>query len=223
MTDAELAILGLLAEGPQHGYQIQRAIELRGVREWTTIGFSSVYYILNKLERDGLLESRLAPSRRGPVRKVYAITQAGQGVLQTALVDLLSTPHDRRSGFILGLANMHLLRPEQVRRALDAYESQLRTRLAELNQSRAAQAESPLPIRAIYDYRLQMTLAELEWLREFRQAWEMQAPPSPPPGGPFRTPVVNLHPTEPAGHTDTLPRPAEAEQEAPPGEEDEPE
>ena len=43
MTDAELTILSLVAEGPRYGYEIQQLIDQRGLREWLTIGFSSIY------------------------------------------------------------------------------------------------------------------------------------------------------------------------------------
>ncbi|HUV26505.1 MAG TPA: PadR family transcriptional regulator, partial [Anaerolineales bacterium] len=59
MTNAELAILSLIAEQPRHGYDIEQVIEARGMREWTEIGFSSIYYLLNKLEKDGMIESHL--------------------------------------------------------------------------------------------------------------------------------------------------------------------
>ena len=42
MTDAELTILSLVAEGAQYGHQIQQIIDERGLREWITVGFSSV-------------------------------------------------------------------------------------------------------------------------------------------------------------------------------------
>lgn len=222
MTDAELAVLSLVAEGPQHGYQIQQAIEERGVREWASIGFSSVYYVLNKLENDGLLESQVEPSTRGPVRKVYSLTQAGRGVLQTAVADLLSNPHDAGSGFVLGLANMHLLRPEQVRHALDAYESKLRSRIAEINQRRAEhdqpEQSRSLQVVAIFDYSLHLLLAELAWLSEFRQAWEAQTGPAIPRRDPLADPVIRTPAdTPPPARTEQLPRsepPAHAEPDA---------
>lgn len=217
MTDAELAILSLVAEGPQHGYQIQQAIEARGVRDWAAIGFSSVYYLLNKLENEGLLESKLTPSERGPARKVYALTKGGRGVLQTAIADLLSTPHECGSGFLLALANLHLLRPEQVRHALDTYESKLRARIADLNARRAEialrQPEPPLSALALVDYTMRLALAEVDWLQEFRQAWEAQAPSTLPAPDPFRAPViVDKTPTLPPHGTQQLPRPESEEE-----------
>ena len=211
MNGAELALLSLVAEGHRHGYEIQQAIDERGVREWASIGNSSVYYILNKLERDGLLSSQLEPSGRGPARKVYSLTKAGHTVLQTAVADLLSTPHDLGDGFVLGIANLHHLRPDQVRHALDAYEGKLRARIAELNGLRQEQAEATTPRSlqslALFDYSLRMRLAELEWLLEFRQAWEAQAPsPAPEPPAP-RAPVIRMAPTAQLPPTETLPRP----------------
>jgi DNA-binding PadR family transcriptional regulator len=70
LTNAELAILSLIAEQPRHGYEIEGVIEARGMRDWTEIGFSSIYYLLNKLEKDGLVASQLTASRgRGPARE----------------------------------------------------------------------------------------------------------------------------------------------------------
>ena len=57
LTNSELAILGLVAEHPRYGYQVEQDIAARGMREWTEIGFSSIYYVLNKLEAAGWLAS----------------------------------------------------------------------------------------------------------------------------------------------------------------------
>jgi len=59
MTNAELAILSLIAQQPRHGYEIEQVIEERGMRDWTEVGFSSIYYLLNKLEKDSLIEGHV--------------------------------------------------------------------------------------------------------------------------------------------------------------------
>ena len=70
----EELILGILAEQPCHGYQIEKLIEERGMRKWTDVGFSSIYYILEKLEKKGLAES--VPTK-GKDKKEYKITKSG--------------------------------------------------------------------------------------------------------------------------------------------------
>ncbi|HEY1013810.1 MAG TPA: PadR family transcriptional regulator, partial [Herpetosiphonaceae bacterium] len=92
LTNAELAILSLVAERPRHGYEIEQVIEERGMRDWTEIGFSSIYYVLKKLERAGLAAGASEPTERGQTRIVYQATAAGGAALRAAVADALSTP-----------------------------------------------------------------------------------------------------------------------------------
>ena len=72
LTNAELAVLGLIVERDMHGYEIEAVIQERGMRNWTEIGFSSIYHILGHLEREGLIGSRTeAAPGRGPARKTF--------------------------------------------------------------------------------------------------------------------------------------------------------
>src|SRR5512140_1774618 len=113
MTDAELAILSLLAEGPAYDHDLNTMIEDRGLRKWTAIGHSSMYYVLDKLEHQGLIERQ----SDGHGHR-FQISSAGTGVLQTAVCDLLSTPHAYDRSFEVGLANLHVLKPHQIRGSL---------------------------------------------------------------------------------------------------------
>ena len=57
INEREAAILGLLWEKPLYGYTIEKIIEERGMRHWTDIGFSSIYYVLKRLESRNLLKA----------------------------------------------------------------------------------------------------------------------------------------------------------------------
>ena len=48
LSDADIVVLSLLAEQPRHGYDLDRVIEQRGYRQWTSLAFSSVYYVLKR-------------------------------------------------------------------------------------------------------------------------------------------------------------------------------
>ena len=63
LTPAELTLLGLLVEKPRHGYELEEVIAERGMREWTEIGFSSIYYLLTKLRDRGLIAETGEPAR----------------------------------------------------------------------------------------------------------------------------------------------------------------
>lgn len=181
MTDAELAILSLVAEGPRFGYEIQQTIDERGLREWLTIGFSSIYYILNKLEKQALLTSELRSDGRSPARKVYQLTEAGQGVLQTAVADLLRQPRALGTGFELGLANLHVLKPHQAYKVLSHHRTDLLQRLDAVEKSwerhqKGDPSHTPDDIRALYTHSITLMRAELDWLTHFIQDWRTRYP-----------------------------------------------
>jgi DNA-binding PadR family transcriptional regulator len=180
MTDAELAILSLLAEGPSFDHELNSTIEARGLRKWTAIGTSSMYYVLEKLEKQGLIERIDARvDGKGPHR--FKISAAGTGVLQTAVSDLLGTPHAYDKSFELGLANLHVLKSSQVRSALHNRRQDMAMRLGKLREERdeVKQASSAFQIDSLFDHHISMMEAEMAWLDEFTIAWEAQAPIDP--------------------------------------------
>src|SRR5687767_13821577 len=113
LTEAELTILGLVAEGMRDVQEIKGVIDERELRDWLNVGTASVDYILNKLERQGLLMSHTIRGADGARLMAYQISEAGRGVLQTAITDLLQHPRSLGTGFELGLANLNVLKPGQ--------------------------------------------------------------------------------------------------------------
>jgi len=167
MTNAELAILSLVAERPRHGYEIEQVIEERGMREWTEVGFSSIYYLLKKLEGDGLIEGQLEEAGRGPARKVYRLTPAGGEALQAGLLDALAVPRRSYPSLLLGLASLPAVRPAEARAALRQYAEALTARWQQLEDRRASQAPLPFFVEALFDYSAAMIQAEISWVERF--------------------------------------------------------
>lgn len=185
MTDADLAVLSILAEGPIAGRELEAEIARRGLRAWTDIGVASLAYLLQKLEQQGLAES--TGSSAQPMQRRYRLTPAGLGVLKTAVAELLSTPRETYGAFELGLANLAVLRPSQVRALFAAYHDALMARLAQARGRRQeiAQAQdAPFQIDALFSHRVALLEAELAWLRDMIARWETQAPPDE------RTPIL---------------------------------
>ena len=186
MTDAELAVLSIVAEGPIYGYRVQELVTERGLRTWTNIGTLSIYYILEKLERQGLMTSVSEPPVPETARREYRITAAGYGVLQTAVMDLLSTPREYANSFELGLANAYVLRASQIRTAITAYRLELQAQLVQARQrQQVALAESaPFHVQALFDHRVALLEAEIAWITRFVEEWESHAPPEEAPSLP---------------------------------------
>lgn len=167
MTNAELSILTLVAEAPRHGYEIEQVIQERGMREWTEVGFSSIYYLLKKLERAGLVESRLQEAAHGPARKVYHLTAAGGQVLQASLLQALSLPEPRPSRLLLAIGNLPALPPDQAIAALHQYRGHLAARRDHVRRRREAQQPLPYFVDALFDYSLVLIQAEIDWVEQF--------------------------------------------------------
>ncbi len=169
MTNKEMAVLGLLLEGPRYGYQIENEIEDRGMREWTEIGFSSIYYLLNKLLDNGWAQSHREESGEGPARKVYAITDAGVGALQRAVARRLSDPTPFTGELDLALAYAAVLDPAAVLDSLAAYRGRLREDLARIQRKWAADRQDGLPahVNALFDHSLHTIRAEMAWVETY--------------------------------------------------------
>lgn len=168
MTNAELAILSLVVETPRHGYEIERVIEDRGMRDWTEIGFSSIYYVLKKLERNGWVESRIEQDQaRGPARKVYHVTQDGLDAWHDATLEALSQPMQRYSSFLLGLSNLPGLAHEEAITALRHYAEHLAKQLERVRARSQELAPMPYFLAAMFDHSVAVIEAELAWARRF--------------------------------------------------------
>lgn len=169
MTNAELAILSLIVQQPRHGYEIEGVIEERGMRNWTEVGFSSIYYVLNKLEKQGLVAGQLMQQPgRGPARKVYAVTQAGRDAWQQATLDALSQTERCYPQLLLGLANLGDIPTDLALAALGQYRRKLAARRDHL-LARQPDADGSLPyyVMAMFDYSHVMLDAELAWVTRF--------------------------------------------------------
>jgi DNA-binding PadR family transcriptional regulator len=176
MTNAELVILSLIAEKPKHGYQIEQVIEEREMRQWTELGFSSIYYLLNKLEDRGLIASRLEQiPGRGPARKVYTITDAGWNACQKGILDSLAHPSRPESMFLLGMSNLPTVPRDKALTALQNYARRLADREEHLQQRiQIGQGAFPFHVEAMFDFSFTMIQAERTWIEEFIMQLEAQ-------------------------------------------------
>ena len=89
LSHVAFVVLGLVAEHPCHGKDINKRIEDRGMRNWTAIGKSSIYGVLKTLKRKGLLESWVEEEDNRIV-KIYQLTSKGKVALNKKTYKILS-------------------------------------------------------------------------------------------------------------------------------------
>lgn len=72
-------VLAYLSERPAYGYEITAWLREQG---FSDIAEGTVYALLIRVERRGLVDVEKVPSEKGPPRKVYSINAAGQQHLE---------------------------------------------------------------------------------------------------------------------------------------------
>ncbi len=75
----ELSILNSLRSGRQYGYDIVKALQATG---GLVIAEGTIYPILSRFRREGLVEATIEPSPDGPARRYYTLTPAGVELLE---------------------------------------------------------------------------------------------------------------------------------------------
>ena len=80
----QFLLLRLLHETPMHGYQLIESMEVRGYVRSGRFETGSIYTILNRMEKRGLLSS-VKSAETGRVRRIYSITEAGEEALKRGL------------------------------------------------------------------------------------------------------------------------------------------
>lgn len=105
MTPSEWAVLALLAEGPNHGFAIARAMAEDGdIGKVWALRRPRVYYAIEALTRQGLVRAdRTVASRSGPDRIVLRITPTGRREITDWLASPAAHIRDARSLLLLKL------------------------------------------------------------------------------------------------------------------------
>ena len=71
-------VLAILSARPAHGYEITAWLRDQG---FTDIAEGTVYALLLRIEKRGLVDVAKVPSEKGPPRKVYSLNAEGQQYL----------------------------------------------------------------------------------------------------------------------------------------------
>jgi PadR family transcriptional regulator PadR len=80
----DLCLLAVMQEGSAYGYEMTKRLRTRGL---SMVGEGSIYPLLARLERDGLVETYRAASNGGPPRKYYRASPAGLSALTAGVAD----------------------------------------------------------------------------------------------------------------------------------------
>ena len=169
------ALLALLSEAPKYGMRLQSEFESRTGEVWP-LNVGQVYTTLQRLERDGLVETDAEGERS---QKRYRITSAGA----QELADWLRTPPDlvpppRDELVIKVLVAMQI--PEiDIHEILQVHRRHAIEVMQRYTQVKAAAAESDVTLGLVADAELFRLEAIVRWL-DAADVRLKQLPSSPP-------------------------------------------
>jgi DNA-binding PadR family transcriptional regulator len=86
MIEHELLFLGLLKDGPKHGYEIKRLIE-EELFPFVGLKIKSIYYPLKKMEKLGLIKKDVGREGRWPEKYVYSLTPKGEKIFDHLITE----------------------------------------------------------------------------------------------------------------------------------------
>ncbi len=170
----ELALLGFLRDGPQHGYQMHLMLEdPEGLGPIWRLKQSQLYALLSNLEKDGLTGDVLEPQVAArPPRRVYHLTRAGQTAFQKWLRSPVNNPRLMRQEFMAKLYFSYKEGGDKASSLLTAQKKICQEWLQEIKQEKV----EPGTYRAcLYRYRLGQLSATMQWLEELSWQYELPA------------------------------------------------
>ncbi len=160
----DFAILGILTDGPLHGYELKRRLADSEHGFWT-VSFGSLYPALRRLERQQFVSISTAGTRR----KVYHLTPEGKAHFQELLEDPAVADEER--AFTLRMSFFRFLDPDSRIGVLEHRRAHLTARLAESRRSMKESANRTK--RRMDDYTMALMQrsvnsaeADIAWLDE---------------------------------------------------------
>lgn len=80
----DMCLLSIIDEEPSYGYEMVRKLRERGL---DLASEGSIYPLLSRLQKQGIVEGYLVQSSEGPARKYYRMSQDGEKTLGQWLAD----------------------------------------------------------------------------------------------------------------------------------------
>src|SRR5262245_53117490 len=154
------ALLALLSEEPKYGLRLQNEFEARTGEVWP-LNIGQVYTTLQRLERDGLVESDDEGERS---QKRYRITPAGS----KELVDWLRTPPELvpppRDELVIKVLVALQVPGTDVHEILQVHRRHVIEVMQRYTQVKAGAAEDDVPLALVADAELFRLEAIVRWL-----------------------------------------------------------
>jgi DNA-binding PadR family transcriptional regulator len=167
----KLLVMGLLLDGPRHGYEINKLIK-GPMQKAFDLNPASTYYTLEKLEQKGFVDKSETQQDKRPRKIVYRLSPSGKEEFYRLLESALSSKSDPVYPMEVGLVFIDKLAPTESIRLLENRIDDYRGRLAKLEALKQKGFNvivgGPIPDhRWMIEHKISHLKAEIEWEERF--------------------------------------------------------
>ena len=157
------ALLGLLAEGERHGYDLRRQYQRRFPAA-KPLAAAQIYTTLERLVRDGFVVAGATERVGGPDRTVFAVTAPGRTELQRWLSEV-ETPSEYVANLLSMKVTLALLVADQ-NVAADFLSRQRAAHLARMRDHTRVKTDPNIDLLRVIaaDYAINHLDADLRWI-----------------------------------------------------------
>jgi DNA-binding PadR family transcriptional regulator len=167
-----MVIMGLLMQGPTHGYDLKQTLE-RELSPFLEVSSASLYYTLKKLEQEGLVTKLSAVSGKRPKKYIYNLTAKGQKEIKGLLLENITYLLRPSFNLDISLYFLNFLTPQDVIATLKGRLRESR-KLKYLLQRQKKKLESDATRRREYiitAHNIRFTEAEMEFVKDLIEAF----------------------------------------------------
>ena len=126
ISEAGLFILGIIADKPTTPYKIDKIINVkRRANVKIGIPLQTIYGLIYKYKKEGLISRRRMRNRNLPEKTVYSITPKGEEIFRQSLIDYICRPPEIVSELVLPIMMIKHLDRETAIQVLEEYRKKL--------------------------------------------------------------------------------------------------
>lgn len=160
MIEHELLFLGLLKDGPKHGYEIKRLID-EELFPFVGLKIKSIYYPLKKMEKLGLIKKDVGREGKWPEKYIYSLTPKGDKIFDHLVTESFLSIERPYFNIDLALYFLQYVDKKIAKRQLRGRVLFLRRIMKELQDIKKGMRKAQEHLEIILDHDLDLVGAEI--------------------------------------------------------------
>jgi DNA-binding PadR family transcriptional regulator len=163
----KLVLMGLLIKGDNHGYNLRKMIE-KDLSNLINVDNTSIYYTLNKMEKEGLVTFKIISDTKRPQKNLYSLTEKGKKEFRELLLSNMSDNRRPLLNIDISLYFIDMLEKQEAIDKLADRSRELRKLIFFMKtQQRSAETSNPKGKEAIIiSHNIKLAETELQFLKD---------------------------------------------------------